>query len=72
MNPVDSGQRTGAWYVIKVDSGGQFSQYPDSYEDDENFVDADVEVWYIAGYSLPDDWPPTDGWTSANYHELTG
>jgi len=53
MKSMDDGQSILAWYVIKYNSAGQFSQHPGIYEDDEDIDGGDVEVWYIAGYSIP-------------------
>jgi hypothetical protein len=57
MKSHNNGQSSLVWYVIKYDSAGQFSQYPSAYENNEDIDGGDVEVWYIAGYSIPGNAP---------------
>lgn len=71
MKSVDCGQSYSTWYVIKYDSDGQFSQFPDAYLDSEDMDDEDVEVWYIANFTRDAILQPGFGLISANYRNLT-
>lgn len=69
MKSGNCGQSSSTWYVIKYDSGGQFSKFPSAYDNSEDIDDADVEIWYLANFSrVP---IMQAGWVTANYYDLT-